>query len=698
MNRDIYRPLRMVHDDFGYLKDDSLETKCRCIRERIAGLKARGFGGIVTNVAHQDYLQDPVEFALMEEKVHACRELGMRMWLYDEDGWPSGAAIDLTVSADPECQARACAMVLRILKPGEKMELPLPRGHLKLLGAVCYLMAGERPTDAELLAPRARCNSLPVSFHNDTDQNLLCLSFFERYALEETQAMNNGYACRRYIDVSDPEAVRLFIENTYRPYTARLRKYYADYVGDAREDAVIEAIFTDEPSFMGVYINHNEDGIHGYLIHEPDPDMPLYPIVNWGRHVANRFFGTYGYRLEDELTALFLGHGEHFRQVREDFYSLMSTMYEEAFFVQLSNYCASVGLNFSGHLLLEDEISMHAMYEGNYFRLMRHMHIPGFDILNGVPARVFEQAFTPLLLRSVAELYGNKPVMDETGSQVQGGKVSPEQMYCSLMMQLALGADVFHSYYPETDDEAKKKVWDALTRANRAISGKRESETLLYYPIETVMQYRKPYQTGIENDHGNYCGFRELDDVSDEKVCRCQQELTTVQNAMLHAQHPFTYIDRETADREAGKGWKNFVITPCEISDALITTIRKLSAGGCRVIWYREAAWTTFADSEKRLPQEAMIVRSPEELLAVIRPDGAQLCAVDGKTEGILMRRSAHCVLLVNHSDETKKLFWKGRLDRILDPFADAAISMKNTDGGVRFELAGFSAALLYTE
>ena len=83
---------------------------------------------------------------------------------------------------------------------------------------------------------------------------------------------------------------------------------------------------------MGVYINsYREQRI---TLHPVDRSMPLYMTVNWGLHVANRFRSTYGYRLEDELTALFLGHSEHFCRVRHDYYQLMSDLYEKAFFAR----------------------------------------------------------------------------------------------------------------------------------------------------------------------------------------------------------------------------------------------------------------------------------------------------------------------------------------------------------------------------
>lgn len=694
MMKDISRPLRMLHDDYGYKKEDDLKTKSDCIRARLAELKEKGFGGVVTNVAHKNYLQDTEEFELMAEKVKACKELGMRMWLYDEDGWPSGSAMTLTVDANPLCQARACAMVVNILKPGEAMNLSLPKGHLRLLQAVAYLMDGDVPTDEELLSVCGRCCTLPVSFTNTTDQNMLCLSFFERYAFEGTQAQNNGYACRRYIDVTDPEAVGLFIENTYKPYTKYLRNYYAKCIGDTGEDAVIEAIFTDEPSFMGVYIN---DGLPlGDILHKPDTEMDLYPIVNWGRHVSSRFAQAYGYSIEDELTALFLGHSEHFCSVREDFYKLMSELYEDAYFKQLSEYCASVGLNFSGHLLLEDDITMHTMFEGNFFSLLRHMHIPGFDILNGIPETVLEQAFTPLLVCSIAELNNRAYIMDETSCHQQKGNVLPKQMYCSLMMQLALGADVFHSYYPECDDYEKKKCWDALTRAHDAIYGTRLSETLLYYPIETMMRHRKPYQHKIENNHGNYTGYREFNDTSPLITDACNKAMTEAQYAMLNSQHAFTFIDAKMAMEQPTGKWKNLVVGACEVGKELFDVMSKMLAEGCKVIWYHPREDTVFSDSTSSIPAGVITATTPEELMLVVRPEGACLVAIDGTTDGIIIRQTEKCVLLVNSTNERKNLLWKGAVRNMIDPYRNIELPIRRDGENTVFSLEAYNAVLLF--
>jgi hypothetical protein len=94
-------------------------------------------------------------------------------------------------------------------------------------------------------------------------------------------------------------------------------EYYSPAFGDEGENSIVEAFFTDEPSYQGVYINGWQTK---KIVHPIDENIPLYPVVNWGKNVANRFAHTYGYRLEDELTALFLGHSEHFCQIRHDYH------------------------------------------------------------------------------------------------------------------------------------------------------------------------------------------------------------------------------------------------------------------------------------------------------------------------------------------------------------------------------------------
>lgn len=690
MKRDIYRPLRIVHGHFGYKQDDTYAEKCRCVRARLEELKAKGYAGIVTNVAFENYLKNADEWKLMQEKAAVCKELGLRMWLYDEDAYPSGAAGTLTLDKNPDFEARGLVVAANVLAPGETLTQALPHGHEKLVAAVCYSMAGDEPCDEDLLHPVARPAGDPVRFVNATDSKMLCLAFYQKHLYEGTHAQNNVAYHRRYVDLSNPEAIAEFINNTYRPYTDAVGKYYAKGIGDPAENAVIEAIFTDEPSYMGVYINKGLAELK--VVHPVDREIPLYPLVNWGKNVANRFASRYGYRLEDELTALFFGHGEHFCQVRQDYYQLMSDLYEQAFFAQLSDYCSQVGLNFSGHILLEDELPLHVMFEGNFFNLLRHMHIPGIDMLQGLPDSVWNFAFTPLLVRSIAQLYGRPHVMDECSAHQQGGKVTVEETYVSLMLQLAFGADVFTSYYSDDDpDGAKKAMLDALTRAGEAIDGVRLADTLLLYPIETMMRRRKPLMHGIENVYLPL--LKEADGPSKAALEACNNAMMSAQYAMLNAQKSFLYTDAGTALQQPAGKWKNMVVGACDVTPALAAALEKLAAGGTRIIWYAPAGSELLESGFARLPAGSVRAASEAELIALLCPEGPVLTGEN--TSGIALAENAANVLLVNRDAEAKAVCWHGAFTALCNAIDGCAVATEKADDGVHFVLPASAALIL---
>lgn len=695
MKRNYYQALRITHNNFGYEPGDTYEIKCQKIRARFEDLKAKGYGGVVTNIMRgETYLKDPAEFELMKEKVKFCKELGLRLWIYDEDRYPSGAAGNRTLEANPDYEARGLVMVWNVLAPGASLTQELPYGHEKLIAAVSYQIAGDTPTDEELLTPYARYTGDPVEFVNDTDTNLLCLAFYSKRLYEGTHAQNNVAYHRRYVDVSNPEAIGEFINNTYRPYTEAIGEFYAPAFGDEGENSIVEAIFTDEPSYMGVYIN---DKLDAKTIDPVDENIHLYTVVNWGKNVANRFANTYGYRLEDELTALFLGHSERFCQIRHDYYQLMSDLYEQAFYAQLSDYCAQVGLKFSGHILLEDQITWHVMFEGNFFKLLRHMHIPGIDMLSSLPGEVWGMALSPKLVRSISELYGHEHVMDEVSGFLQGatnneiGDLSFGEMYSALMLQLAFGVDVFTSYYADNQNpEVQNKVWAGIARATEAIAGKRVSDTLLLYPIETMMRRRKPLYHKIEDCHSPM--LREQDDNGWAYMKACEDAMLGAQYTMFNAQHNFTYIDANTANHQPKGIWKNFVVGACDITDELQFAVNRLAAGGTRIIWYAPKGTEMFECEFAKLPAGVVRATTEEELVAILCPNGTLLT---GDHEGIAMAENADCVLLVNRDGTEKKVCWHGDFTGMIDAYDGAEVAVEKCDCGVCFTIGKYATYIL---
>jgi hypothetical protein len=130
-------------------------------------LKESGLGGIVCNVDFKNYLVSEGNWDNLIRAVEACREVGLVVWIYDEEGYPSGAAGGLVLKRNPAFEALA----------------------------LTYDKSRKEP-------------------------------FAFRPAYEHTHASNNFHAARRYPNLIDGRAVQCFIETTHDAYWRRLKKHF----------------------------------------------------------------------------------------------------------------------------------------------------------------------------------------------------------------------------------------------------------------------------------------------------------------------------------------------------------------------------------------------------------------------------------------------------------------------------------------
>lgn len=130
-------------------------------------LKELGLGGIVCNVNFDKYLVSQNHWDTLVRAVEACREVGLIVWIYDEEGYPSGAAGGLVLKQNPAFEALA----------------------------LTYDKSRKEP-------------------------------FALRPAYEHTHASNNFYAARRFPNLIDDKAVQCFIEKTHDAYWRRLKIHF----------------------------------------------------------------------------------------------------------------------------------------------------------------------------------------------------------------------------------------------------------------------------------------------------------------------------------------------------------------------------------------------------------------------------------------------------------------------------------------
>ena len=682
-------PLKIVHG-FDYPDDADMADIRADIERRLTSLQKKGFGGIVTNVAFRDYMKSERLFDILGAALETAKKLGLRVWLYDEKGYPSGAAGGLTLQADPDYECRGAVMLYKFVKPGQSFSFEFPRGHEFALSAYTYKVKDEDVTDldADLYYKKYDVYGKKEGFSdiNDTNGLLFAAYFVKKRVYEGTHAEHNVFASRRYVDITNPAAISEFLKNTYAVYTNR---YKDDYAGTDRENGLIEAMFTDEPSLMGIYINA---GLYPPTVQDEfDDTLPLYPVISWGKNIENRMKTMYGYDVFRYLIYLFAVDTGKARTFRRRWYREMSYLIEKAFFEQISDYCASVGLPFSGHILLEDDIRFHPCFEGNFFRLLRHMHYPGIDMLHSLPEVVYDNGFTPKLVSSVAHAYGRKHVMSEVSAHAQGGKVSDMQMLTSQLLQFAFGVDVFTSYYSENmmEEEKYKKYNETIGRTVSEMKGGPVVNTALYYPIDTVSENTLIGVEGLQKNG-----------LSDTRKNTCADRLNKTVKDLFDTQTGFDFIDSELL-REAeiiggrlvlpsGASYSSVVFSPCELHEDEKAAIKRLTDNGVKVFVAKDELFKTDLPGVTLYGGIKEIADAVRESSCSIIKGGEGVAALEvRKEDGI-------CVLLVNSRNEKKDICINIPDDATaFDPLNETAKRLISDNGMTKISLPEYGFIIL---
>jgi len=531
------RPLQIVHGMEGLRQAGGGDLGVGLDR-----LVALGIGGVVANVNFgPGYLRDEQAWQTFLEGFRLARARGMEFWIYDEEGYPSGAAGTLVLEGNPEYEACGLTCHQAPVAPGEQGTIDLPERSRSWVYACALPLAGERPqlSGAEAVAvPRGR---EPVTWTNGHPERRLLVAFADRVMYEDTHCTTNVFAKRRYVNLLDPKVGEKFIRVTHDAYAGRLGERIKQ----------VRAFFTDEPSLMTAYLAPLEN--------------PRPPALPWQADLPAFFAKEAGYDLLPRLPALFLQMGRESRRVRSDFYRVVTERLVAAFYGPIRERTRALGTAASGHVLCEERLSWHAWFEGDLFQVIRQFDLPGIDILTSNPAELLagDGFLTPKFVSSAAHLIGAERVMSETSDFVQRmakSRATVEQMMAATGVQYALGVNLITSYYPWWDYEGRHEVgWlPAAEGANgyrtycnftarlgaAMVGGSHRCDVALYYPIEAVHAYfgltDQPYWKG--GIHGPV-------------VQRTEDALRDLARDLLVHQRDFDVLDRQAVlEGKAGRG------------------------------------------------------------------------------------------------------------------------------------------------
>jgi hypothetical protein len=498
-----YRMLQIIH--------------CYYSKELAETLDKYGYGGVVANVGHDKYLESEEQWEAFLKCLDDFRSRGMVFWIYDEKGYPSGKAAGLTLRDHPEYEALGvlCAStqgtgtILHKMPVGER----IMGGPISVIAIPVQDGKYNLEKKVELTGKTSQGQSELIWDAPDGKWEIFSFHISRMY--EGTHCVTNYSDPLPYINMIDRDAIAHFIQLTHQAYKQR----YGDAMGK-----YIQAFFTDEPSLMTLYLKKSEG---------------LLPPIPWNRNFPYEFQSRQGYNIIPKLPHLFVDCGEETVYTRLHFWKVVSELIEENFYGQIQDWCHANGVASSGHALWEEHLFWHVGFEGDLYRGLRRMDIPGIDMLSSNPTQLVRANHIPIpkFVSSVAHLSSNKLCMSETSSFSQSMGKQPcsfEQRIGTINWQYVLGLTCITSYYgvKEFNDAERKIFNDHVGRLGYMLTdGLHVADIAVFYPIHSFWGLYTPTSDIAQSGpHG-------------EKAQKLNREFGTLSVELLANQRDYDYVD-----------------------------------------------------------------------------------------------------------------------------------------------------------
>jgi hypothetical protein len=388
-------------------------------------------------------------FDRIKSAIDTCKRNDQKIWLYDEDNWPSGNCA-WTITLEEKYREHYLQFDSYTIKQNQRFKLDLSKKNYINISLVSKDGLERLPID------RGEINYIAC---NDTEIIAVYI------AVDDYEPV--GKLC---VDYLSKEAINIFIQKTHEKY----REHFGEEFGK-----IISGIFMDETRFCNA--------------------MP------WTTTLPEEFKQRKGYDLISLLPLLIYKNKDSSR-FRFDYYDVISDLYTEATFKQIYDWCNQYNMKAMGHFLGEETIATQSYFGADMLRGYKYFHVPSIDHLgNGMGSLDAKFAV------SACHSYGKSRIGCEAFG-ASGWDITFEEMVkiSNWLFQQGINLISMHGFYYSIREERSKdfppsyffqwKYWDHMPMyvkmANRMMKilsdGRHEAEILVYTPIETFWNYFEP--------------------------------------------------------------------------------------------------------------------------------------------------------------------------------------------------------------
>lgn len=539
--------------------------------------KRHGLGGLVCAVRGDayykgDYLRDESEWTRLTNQVAEVLNRGLKIWLFDERGYPSGGAGDLVVEEDSR---HVNLGVFQIWIDGtgivDRTSIELPDEAYRFVGSSI-----RQRTESGAL--RSKGGSGVVSRYAISTHGMSgswrFSAFVLRPVVEGTHAAMVGPTFGwkgLYPNLLDRDAVAKFIEITHEAYAQRLGP-------DAMRR--VEAIYSNEPSLKPHWF-------------PPGARPSGEAYVPWVSGLPQTFRAMHGYDLIPRMGELFDPATNVYSRVRLHFYQTVGEIMAESFAGQIAEWCRRHGILFTGHLLSEELMCYHPPLYGDFFKQIQSFDLPGADMPILKPEDPAAGRFIGVrFVSSAARAIGKRHVQtlmdpilgkwkDEQGRMTS---VPVDSLLRSVNLLFYNGVNHMTIYgpwdeYPPEEYEQFNLYTGRLAALLREAVN--DARVAVYYPIESFQARYRPTPNTIWSEQREYWDLQSSvwnlerlchDNSIDHNFVNAEavRAATVARGAMSIGDHDYRVLLMPAMG-----------IVPLDV----LETIRRFEAAGGRVVW-----------------------------------------------------------------------------------------------------------------
>ncbi|MDP9035904.1 MAG: beta-galactosidase, partial [Myxococcota bacterium] len=349
------------------------------ITRDLDAMKSLGYSAVTVQWGYNTpfaYLS-PEYFSFFRTFVEAAKKRNMRVWIVDDAGYPSGFAGGKFTQLAPNLRMQALGIATRIAAhSGEHIMQAVSADTV----AVTALRTGTQESIAIPILNSAIDWTAPGG-----DWTLFVVQ--HKFSTSPTRSDTNPNrvkdGAQSLEDYLDPAATAQYLAFTHQQYKKAVGEEFGKTILGFRGD-------------------------------EPDYSIAGLP---WTPKFFARFQQLKGYDVRPWVAAFLQPRDAKLTpeqtRVKADYYDVFSQMFRDGFFKPQADWCAANHLEYQVHLNHEEIEMQLVLSEGEFFRDMRYVQVPGID-------SIWHQIWTdtisdfPRLAASAAHLYGHPRAFTES--------------------------------------------------------------------------------------------------------------------------------------------------------------------------------------------------------------------------------------------------------------------------------------------